>query len=72
VLKDLIHAQRVGDAENQIIEVRDWLPDYPGQAGEQETREFAEQGEAKATEWWKPARADPDRRRRLGLIWARA
>jgi hypothetical protein len=58
VLKDLIHAQRVGDPGNQIVEVRDWLPDYPGQTGEEKTREFAEQGEAKAAEWWKPA--DPD------------
>jgi hypothetical protein len=59
VLNELIDAQRVGDPGNQIIEVRDWLPDYPGQTGEQKTREFAEQGEAKAPEWWKPAGAAP-------------
>jgi Family of unknown function (DUF5681) len=59
VLKELIHAQRVRDPGNQIIEVRGWLPDYPGQTGEQKTREFAEQGEAQATEWWKPSKPDP-------------
>jgi hypothetical protein len=59
VIDEFAHAQRVGDPGNQIIEVRDWLPDYPGQTGEQKTREFAEQGEAKSTEWWKPAGADP-------------
>ena len=59
VIKHFAYAQRVGDPGNQIIEVRDWLPDYPGQTGEQKTREFAEQGEAKSTEWWKPAGADP-------------
>jgi hypothetical protein len=59
VIDEFAHAQRVGDPGNQIIEVRDWLPDYPGQTGEQKTREFAEQGEAKAAEWWKPTDADP-------------
>jgi len=58
VIDEFAHAQRVGDPGNQIIEVRDWLPDYPGQTGEQKTREFAEQGEAKATEWWTSAGAD--------------
>jgi hypothetical protein len=43
VIDEFAHAQRVGDPANQIIEVRDWLPDYPGQTGEQKTREFAEQ-----------------------------
>jgi hypothetical protein len=59
VLKDLIHAQRVGDPGLQTVEVHDWLPDYPGQTGAQKTREFAEQGDAKASEWWKPADTDP-------------
>jgi hypothetical protein len=59
VIKELALAQRVGDPGNQIVEVQDWLPDYPGQTGEQKTREFAAQGEAKAPEWWKPSDADP-------------
>lgn len=53
------HAQRFGDAGNDRVEVSDWLPDYPGQTGEQKTREFAEQGDAKAPEWWKPADINP-------------
>jgi hypothetical protein len=59
VIDEFAHAQRVGDPGNQITEVRDWLPDYPGQTGEQKTREFAERSAAEATEWWKPAGADP-------------
>jgi hypothetical protein len=59
VIKELSHAQRVRDPGNQIVEVREWLPDYPGQTGEQKTREFAEQGDAKAPEWWKPPSEDP-------------
>src|ERR1700682_4952884 len=59
VIKELAHAQRVGDPGNRTVEVRDWLPDYPGQTGEQKTREFAEQGEAQAPEWWKPSGTDP-------------
>jgi hypothetical protein len=59
VIDEFAHAQRVGDPGTQIVEVRDWLPDYPGQTGEQKTREFAEQGEAKAIEWWNPAGAEP-------------
>ncbi len=58
VIKELAHAQRVGDPGNPTVEVRGWLPDYPGQTGEQKTREFAEQGEAKAPEWWKASDAD--------------
>jgi hypothetical protein len=59
VLKELVHAQRVGDAGNQVTEVWEWLPDYEGQTGEQKTREFAEQGEAKAPEWWTRPVDDP-------------
>jgi hypothetical protein len=59
VLKDLIQAQRVGDPGTQTVEVHDWLPDYPGQTGAQKTREFAEQREIKAPEWWKPPNAEP-------------
>jgi hypothetical protein len=52
------HAQRFGDAGANRIEVNDWLPDYPGQTGEQKTREFAAQGEAKTPEWWKQPDSD--------------
>ena len=59
VIDEFARAQRVGDPGNQITEVRGWLPEYPGQTGEQKTREFAERSAAEATEWWKPAGADP-------------
>jgi Family of unknown function (DUF5681) len=58
VIKELALVLRVGDS-NPTVEVQGWLPDYPGQTGEQKTREFAEQGEAKAPEWWKRSGADP-------------
>jgi len=29
------------------------LPDYPGQTGEQKTREFAERANAEVPAWWK-------------------
>ncbi len=51
LLKLRAHAQRFGDAGVGRIEVSDWLPDYPGQTGEQKTREFAAQDEARAPEW---------------------
>jgi hypothetical protein len=58
LLKLRAHAQRFGDARANPIEVNDWLPDYPGQTGEQKTREFAARGEAVTPEWWKPTNAN--------------
>jgi hypothetical protein len=52
------HAQRFGDAGNNRVEVHDWLPDHPGQTGEQKTREFAAQHHAKAPDWWKRPESD--------------
>jgi hypothetical protein len=52
------HAQRFGDAETSRFEVTDWLPDYPGQTGEQKTREFAARGLAETSEWWKQPEAE--------------
>jgi hypothetical protein len=49
------HAQTSGDAGVRRLEVTDWLPDYPGQTGEQKTREFAANATAQATSWWKDA-----------------
>ena len=49
------HAQTAGDAGVQRLEITDWLPDYPGQTGEQKTREFAAKATAEATSWWKDA-----------------
>jgi hypothetical protein len=52
LLKLRAHAQRHGDAGVQRIQVSDWLPDYPGQTGEQKTREFALKNEAELPDWW--------------------
>ena len=49
------HAQTSGDTGVQRFEVTDWLPDYPGQTGEQKTREFAAQANAEVPAWWKDA-----------------
>ena len=40
VPKILEHAARYGDAGVEQIAISDWLPDYPGQSGEQKTRDL--------------------------------
>jgi hypothetical protein len=52
LLKLRAHAQRYGDAGVQRILMSDWLPDHPGQTGEQKTREFATKNEAELPDWW--------------------
>jgi hypothetical protein len=47
------HAQTSSNTGVQRFEVTDWLPDYPGQTGEQKTREFAAQASAEVQAWWK-------------------
>jgi hypothetical protein len=47
------HAQTSIDTGVQRFEVTDWLPDYPGQTGEQKTREFAAQASGEVPAWWK-------------------
>ena len=46
------HAQTSSDTGVQRFEVTDWLPDYPGQTGEQKTREFAAQASGEVPAWW--------------------
>jgi hypothetical protein len=58
LLKQLMHAQRAGDSGVRRIKVLGGLPDFPGQTAEQKTRQFAERGQAEATEGWKPQVAD--------------
>jgi hypothetical protein len=58
LLKQLMHAQRVGDSGVQRITILGGLPDFPGQTAEQKTRQFAERGQTDPTEWWKPQVAD--------------
>ena len=68
LLKLRAHAQRFGDAGIHTIQMSDWLPDYPGQTGEQKTREFAKQGEAETPEWWKsPSLVGPARTQGPGI-----
>jgi hypothetical protein len=60
LLLDLrIHAQKFGGTGIEKIYVHDWFPDYPGQTGEQKTREHAEQKDSKAPDWWNKAAQDP-------------
>ena len=47
------HAQTSGDTGVRRLEVTDWMPDYPGQTGEQKTREFAAQASSEVPAWWK-------------------
>ena len=47
------HAQTSGDTGVQRLEITDWLPDYPGQTGEQKTREFAARTSGEVPAWWK-------------------
>jgi hypothetical protein len=51
------HAQASGDSGVQRFEITDWMPDYPGQTGEQKTREFAAQAKGEAPAWWETAHA---------------
>jgi hypothetical protein len=58
LLKLRAHAQRYGDAGVQKILMTDWLPDNPGQTGEQKTREFATKNEAELPDWWAEGGSD--------------
>jgi Family of unknown function (DUF5681) len=49
------HAQTSGDTGVRRLEITDWLPDYPGQTGEQKTREFAVQASVEVPAWWNDA-----------------
>ena len=55
------HALTSGDAGVQRLEITDWLPDYPGQTGEQKTREFAAQANAEVPAWWKELNLKEDK-----------
>ncbi len=59
LLKLRAHAQRNGDAGVQRIVLDDWLPDHPGQTGEQKTRELVLKNEATLPDWWKHGSNDP-------------
>ena len=40
VLKIRERAERYGDAGVELIEISDWMPDYPGQSGEQKAKDL--------------------------------
>src|SRR5260370_42172891 len=58
LLKLRAHAQGNGDAGVERIVFDDWLPDRPGQTGEQKTTEFALKNEATLPDWWKQGSND--------------
>jgi Family of unknown function (DUF5681) len=45
-------ASKSSDARSQKINVEDWIPDFPGQTGEQKTRAHAGESEIDPTEFW--------------------
>ena len=50
VLKFRTHAQRIGDAGIERLEISDWLPDHAGQTGQQKTKDLLEKGVADSAE----------------------
>jgi hypothetical protein len=53
VLKVRAHAERFGEPGIDTLQIRDWLPDYPGQTGDQKTQDFTSASNADPLEWWK-------------------
>jgi hypothetical protein len=47
-------AERNNGAWIEKIIVEDWVPDFPGQTGEQKTRAHAREGEIDRTGFWEP------------------
>jgi hypothetical protein len=52
-------ASRNSEVRFQKILVEDWLPDYPGQTGEQKTREHARENETDPAGSWEQAGSSP-------------
>ena len=48
-------AERNNDAKIEKIIVEDWVPDFPGQTGEQKTRARARENEIDPTGFWERA-----------------
>jgi hypothetical protein len=48
-------ASKNSDARSQNIIVEDWVPDFPGQTGEQKTRAHARENEIDPTGFWEQA-----------------
>jgi Family of unknown function (DUF5681) len=54
-------AQKRGYAGMERIKLQNWLPDYPGQTGDQKTHEYAKQSDAEPSGWWEQQGGDPKR-----------
>jgi hypothetical protein len=55
VLEARNHAYQYGDLGALRLQVRNWLPDHPGQTAEQKTRDRAQNRDVDPLEWWKPS-----------------
>src|SRR5262249_11718550 len=64
LLKVRAHAQSSGDIVGEIVHLHNWLPEYPGQTGEQKTGEQEKQINANSPEWWGPPADGPKRETR--------
>ena len=53
-------AERNNGAKIEKIIVEDWVPDFPGQTGEQKTRAHARESEIDATGFWEPGSGATD------------
>ena len=53
-------AERNNGAKIEKIIVEDWVPDFPGQTGEQKTRAHAREGEIDRTGFWEPGSEETD------------
>jgi hypothetical protein len=59
LVKLYARAQKRGDVGIERIQLQNWLPDYPGQTGDQKTREYAKQSDAEPSRWWEQQGGDP-------------
>lgn len=58
LLKRLVHAQRVSDSGVRRVRIQNFLPDFPGQTGEQKAHQFAERDQVDPAEWGKRQNGD--------------
>ena len=60
VLKIRAHGLRYGEPGVERLLIHDWLPDFPGQTGDQKTKEFKRGISADPIEWWQNAGGQTD------------
>jgi hypothetical protein len=53
ILKLRANAHRFGTVGRDVLEIADWLPDYPGQTAEQKTEDVVGKADARPVEWWR-------------------